>query len=397
MTELLLVKYAEIHLKGLNRPYFQNLLLRRVKEAVRPFTREVSLYDSRIFVRGVKDPQAAMERVRKVFGVHAVCPAIEMDKEDFEAICQAGSRMMEGLSGTFKVRARRADKRYPLDSPQINAQMGGVILANHPDLKVDVHNPDHVLSVEIRDQALLYAAEVPGVGGLPTGSSGKSMLLLSGGIDSPVAGFMIAKRGVVLGAVHFFSFPYTGELAKEKVLSLARILSGYSGSIKTHIVSFTKIQEAIHAHCPPEYTTLVMRRYMVRIADLIAQREKAAALITGESIGQVASQTMEALAATDILATRPVFRPLVGFDKLEIIRLAEKIGTYETSSLPYEDCCTVFTPRHPVTRPRLDRVLEAEQAIPDIDEMVQQAVDTAEVLYISPEEIITQDLSGEKA
>ncbi len=394
MSDVLLVKYAEIHLKGLNRPYFQSLLLKRVKEAVRPYTRDVQLYDSRIFVRGLKEPAAATERLRRVFGVHAVCPAIEMDKDDFKALCDAAAGMMENLTGTFKVRARRADKRYFLDSPEINARMGGRILERYPQLKVDVHEPEHVLNVEIRDQALLYVHELPGAGGLPTGSSGKAMLMLSGGIDSPVAGYMIAKRGVVLDAVHFFSFPYTGELAKEKVLTLAGILSGYCGSIKTHIVSFTKIQEAIHAHCPPEYTTLVMRRFMVRIADALAEKEGAAALITGESIGQVASQTMEALAATDILASRPVFRPLIGFDKIEIIRLAERIGTYRTSSLPYEDCCTVFTPRHPVTRPKLARVLEAEKMIPDAETLLEEAVGTAEALVIRPD---MAELSGGNA
>lgn len=391
MTELLLVKYSEIHLKGQNRPYFQNLLLKRVKESVRPFTRDVQLYDSRIFIRGILDKEAAMEAVRKVFGVHAVCPAVEMEKADFDAICRVAAQMMAPLSGTFKVRARRADKRYFLDSPEISARIGGFVLANQPNLKVDVHQPEHVLHVEIRDQALLYARELPGVGGLPTGSSGKAMLMLSGGIDSPVAGYMVAKRGVVLSAVHFYSFPYTGELAREKVLSLARILSGFCGVIKTYVVSFTKLQEAIHTHCPPEYTTLVMRRFMVRISDLLAEKEQACALVTGESIGQVASQTMEALAATDLMASRPVFRPLIGFDKIEIIRLAEKIGTYETSSLPYEDCCTVFTPRHPVTRPKIGKVLEAEAAIPEAEALVAVAVETAEVLFIGPEAPLSGD------
>ena len=391
MTELLLVKYSEIHLKGQNRPYFQNLLLKRVKESVRLFTRDVQLYDSRIFIRGILDKEAAMEAVRKVFGVHAVCPAVEMEKADFDAICRAAAQIMAPLSGTFKVRARRADKRYFLDSPEISARIGGFVLANHPGLKVDVHQPEHVLHVEIRDQALLYARELPGVGGLPTGSSGKAMLMLSGGIDSPVAGYMVAKRGVVLSAVHFYSFPYTGELAREKVLSLARILSGFCGVIKTYVVSFTKLQEAIHTHCPPEYTTLVMRRFMVRISDLLAEKEQACALVTGESIGQVASQTMEALAATDLMASRPVFRPLIGFDKIEIIRLAEKIGTYETSSLPYEDCCTVFTPRHPVTRPKIGKVLEAEAAIPEAEALVAVAVETAEVLFIGPEAPLSGD------
>ncbi|MDD4080886.1 MAG: tRNA 4-thiouridine(8) synthase ThiI [Eubacteriales bacterium] len=396
MNDILLVKYAEIHLKGLNRPYFQNLLLKRVKEAVRPFSRDVQFYDSRIFIRGIRDVDAAVERVRKVFGVHAVCPAVEMDKADFNAICAQAANLMASLNGTFKVRARRADKRYFLDSPEINARIGGFVLENHPGLKVDVHQPEHVLNVEIRDQALLYAREVPGVGGLPTGSSGKAMLMLSGGIDSPVAGYMIAKRGVVLNAVHFFSFPYTGELAREKVLSLARILAGYCGVVKTYVVSFTKLQEAIHTYCPPEYSTLVMRRLMVRITDLLAERERAAALITGESIGQVASQTMEALAVTDVMSSRPVFRPLIGFDKIEIIHLAENIGTYETSSLPYEDCCTVFTPRHPVTRPKISKVLEAEAAIPQAEALVAVAVETAEILYIGPDEA-DDTLSSETA
>ena len=396
MTELLLVKYAEIHLKGLNRPYFQKLLLKRIKETVRPFALNVEFFDSRIFIRGVQDIEAVIERVRKVFGVHAVCAAVEMNKADFGAICTAAAGMMTGLAGTFKVRARRADKRYFIDSPEINTRIGAVILEKNPALVVDVHQPEHVINVEIRDQALLYTREVPGVGGLPSGSSGKAMLMLSGGIDSPVAGYMIAKRGVVLNAVHFFSFPYTGELAREKVLPLARALSEYCGVSKTYIESFSKLQEAIHVHCPPEYSTLVMRRLMVRITDFLAEREKATALITGESIGQVASQTMEALAVTDRMASRPVFRPLIGFDKIEIIRLAEKIGTYETSSLPYEDCCTVFTPRHPVTRPKLSKVLEAEAAIPELDAMVAVAVETAELLYIGPDK--EEDaLSGETA
>ena len=380
MKELLMVRYGEIYLKGLNRPFFQNLLLSRVKSAVKLYTTNVFLHDSRIYVRDMEDMESCLKAVQKVFGVHSVCPAIEMDKTDFDAICEQGLRLMDGLSGSFKVLARRADKRYPMDSPQICAQMGEYILERRPDLRVDVRNPDHILNVEIRDQAYLYAKVFPAPGGMPVGSNGKAALLLSGGIDSPVAGYMIAKRGVSMVAVHFYSFPYTGERSKEKVVELARILSGYCGGMRMYIVPFTDIQMRIHESCPEDYTTLIMRRFMMRITERIAQKEHAQALVTGESIGQVASQTMKALACTDAVVDMPVFRPVIGFDKIEIIGYAQKIGTYETSSLPYEDCCTVFTPKHPITQPKLDKTEQAEQKLKDAQELIDAAVNESEII-----------------
>ncbi len=379
MRELLLVRYGEIFLKGLNRPSFIRALVKRIKYAVKELGGNVTMNDSRIFVTDVTDMDEAIRKVTKVFGVHSVCPAIEMDKADFEAVAAQAVKMMEGLSGTFKVSSRRSDKRYPLDSPAINAQIGHRILVAYKSLSVDVKKPDHVLNVEIRDHAYLYCKVVPAVGGMPVGTNGRATLLLSGGIDSPVAGWMIAKRGVHISAVHFHSYPYTSDRAKEKVLDLARILAESCCGIRVHIVPFTKIQMEIHEKCPEEYTTLIMRRYMMRIAERVAHIEKAEALITGESIGQVASQTMTALGTTDMVVDMPVFRPLIGFDKREIIDIAEKIGTMETSSLPYEDCCTVFTPRHPATHPKMDKILEGESKL-DSEALIEEALAGIEIV-----------------
>lgn len=382
MRQLLMVRYGEIYLKGLNRPYFMRALVSRVKEAAAPFGGKVWLHDARVFISDMTDMDACMERVRKVFGVHSVCPAVEMEKDNFEAICEQASLMMKDVNGTFKVSARRADKRYFLDSPQINIKLGEYVLEHNEDhLSVDVHDPEHILSVEIRDQAYLYCKVYPAVGGMPVGTGGKAALLLSGGIDSPVAGYMIAKRGVQLVAVHYHSFPYTSEQAKQKVLDLARILSEYCCGIRVYVVPFTDIQMQIHEKCPEEYTTLIMRRYMMRIAEIIARREGALALITGESVGQVASQTMEALQVTNEVVSMPVLRPLIGFDKIDIIEYAEKIGTYETSSLPYEDCCTVFTPRHPATKPKEEKIAYGEGKL-EQDALIQAAVDNAEIVEL---------------
>ena len=363
MKELLLVRYGEIFLKGLNRPYFIRALIRKIRCALRGTGSNVWVHDGRIFVEGFEDLELVIDRITRVFGVHSVCPAVEMPKEDFDALCRQAISMMADMKGTFKVNARRSDKRYPMNSPQINMEMGGRILEANPQLKVDVHDPEHVLNVEIRDQAYLYVKVIPAVGGMPVGTNGNATLLLSGGIDSPVAGWMIAKRGVQINAVHFHSYPYTSEQAKEKVLDLARKLSYSCCGIKVHIVPFTEIQLQIRDHCPEEYTTLIMRRFMMRIAEKIAEQTGSGALITGESIGQVASQTMEALETTNSVVSMPVFRPLIGFDKSEIIDIAKKIDTYELSSLPYEDCCTIFTPKHPATRPKKDKVAEAEQKL----------------------------------
>ena len=379
MRELLLVRYGEIFLKGQNRPVFMRALVKRIKRAVQDLGATVYLNDSRIFVTDYTDQDEAIRKVTKVFGVHSVCPAIEMPKEDFDAVAAQAVSMMADLRGTFKVTARRSDKRYPLDSPAINGQIGHRILVANMNLSVDVKNPDHVMNVEIRDHAYLYVKVVPAVGGMPVGTNGRATLLLSGGIDSPVAGWMIAKRGVHINAVHFHSYPYTSDRAKEKVLDLARILSESCCGIRVHVVPFTKIQMEIHEKCPDEYTTLIMRRFMMRIAERVAISEKSEALITGESIGQVASQTMTALGTTDMVVNMPVFRPVIGFDKTEIIAIAEKIGTMETSSLPYEDCCTVFTPRHPATHPHLDIIEEAEAKL-DMEALIQEAMDGIEIV-----------------
>ena len=383
MRKLLMVRYGEIYLKGLNRPYFLKALVKRVKEAAKPFGGQVWLHDARVFISDAEDLEGCMQRVSKVFGVHSIAPAIEMEKDDFEGICQQANELMQGLSGTFKVEARRADKHYFLDSPQINAKVGEYVLMRNEDhLKVDVRHPEHILSIEIRDQAYLYCTVYPAVGGMPVGTGGKAALLLSGGIDSPVAGYMIAKRGVQLVAVHYHSFPYTSEFAKQKVLDLAKILSEYCCGLKVYVVPFTDIQMKIHEKCPEDYTTLIMRRYMMRIAERIAQKEEAMALITGESIGQVASQTMEALITTnEVVETMPVYRPLIGFDKIDIMEYAKKIGTYDTSILPYEDCCTVFTPRHPATKPKEALIKKGEDQL-DQETLIQTAIENAEIVEL---------------
>ncbi len=372
MRQVLLIRFGEVHLKGLNRPYFLKKLVDNVKRAVAPMGGRVWMSDSRIYVSDVPDMDACAERVRRVFGVHSVSPAFEMEK-DFEAIAAQSVQMMKPLSGSFKVLARRSDKRFPLDSMMIEREIGGRVLDANGALHVDVHSPKHKLHVEIRDHAYLCVAELPAVGGMPMGTGGKAMALLSGGIDSPVAGYQIMRRGVSLEAVHFFSFPYTSERAKQKVFELARIMGEYGAGMLVHVVPFTEIQMEIHEKCPDELGTVLMRRYMMRIAERVARERKCQALVTGESLGQVASQTMEALMATNEVARLPVFRPLIGLDKLEITEIAKRIGTYETSILPYEDCCTVFTPRHPATKPKLDLLAKAEEKL-EGDQLVERAI-----------------------
>ena len=374
MRNLLLVRYGEIFLKGQNRPLFMRALVKRIKYAVKDLDATVLLHDGRILVSDFDDLDECIRRVTKVFGVHSVCPAVEMPKDDFDALCNQAVAMMADLSGTFRVTARRSDKNYFMDSPAINIEMGHRILTANKNLSVDVKKPQHTMNVEIRDMAYLYVKVIPAVGGMPVGTNGRATLLLSGGIDSPVAGWMIAKRGV-----HFHSYPYTSDRAKEKVLDLARILSESCCGIRVHIVPFTKIQMEIHEKCPEEYTTLIMRRFMMRIAEKVARQENSEALITGESVGQVASQTMTALGTTDMVVNMPVFRPLIGFDKEEIIAVSEKIGTFETSSLPYEDCCTVFTPRHPATHPKMEKILEGESKL-DIDGLIDEAMAGIEIV-----------------
>lgn len=381
MREVLLVRYGEVFLKGQNRPFFLRKLVDHVKEAVQEVHGHVWLSDGRIYVSDCADQDEAIRRVSRVFGVHSVSPAVEMEKDSFEAICAQAAKMMEKKTGTFKVLAKRSDKQYPMDSPTIMREAGGYILDHVPHLTVDVNNPDHEITIEIRRLAYLSVDRTMAVSGMPMGTNGKACLLLSGGIDSPVAGFMIAKRGVELCCVHYHSFPYTSERAKEKVLELARILSEYCGKMRVYVVPFTEIQMQIHEKCPENFTTLIMRRYMMRIAEILARKDGAQALITGESIGQVASQTMEALGCTDEVVSMPVFRPCVGMDKSEIIERAEKIGTMETSSLPYEDCCTVFTPKHPATHPRKELVRRAEEKL-DSQALIDAAIEGTEIVEV---------------
>ena len=381
MREVLLVRYGEVFLKGQNRPFFLRKMVDHVKDAVQEVHGHVWLSEGRIYVSDYTDQDEAIRRVSRVFGVHSVSPAIEMEKDSFEAICAQAAKMMEKKTGTFKVLAKRSDKQYPMDSPTIMREAGGYILDHVPQLSVDVNNPDHEITIEIRKLAYLSVDRTMAVSGMPMGTNGKACLLLSGGIDSPVAGFMIAKRGVELCCVHYHSFPYTSERAKEKVLELARILSEYCGKMRVYIVPFTEIQMQIHEKCPENFTTLIMRRYMMRIAEILARKDGAQALITGESIGQVASQTMEALGCTDEVVSMPVFRPCVGMDKSEIIERAEKIGTMETSSLPYEDCCTVFTPKHPATHPRKELVRRAEEKL-DSQALIDAAIEGTEIVEV---------------
>lgn len=388
MEKVLLVRYTEIHLKGLNRPYFERALVDNMKRALRGMEPKIEREHGRIYVRNIsgEDFPKALDSLTRVFGIHSVSPAVAVDK-DWETVVEAAIKLMEArLEGekegvTFKVLARRSDKRYMYNSDTICRELGGRVLERFPWLKVDVHKPEIKLSVEIREKAYVYCDEIPGANGMPTGTAGKASLLISGGIDSPVAGYMMAKRGLTLSAVHFYSYPYTSERARDKVVELTKLVSRYAGEIKLFLVPFTDIQMTIYEKCPSKETTVLMRRLMMKIAERIARGEGAQALITGESLGQVASQTLEALAVTNDAVSMPVFRPLIGFDKDEIMDIARRIGTYETSILPYEDCCTVFVPKHPVTKPRLDELRASEAAV-DFTEMIEKAIENTEIMTI---------------
>lgn len=385
MERLILVRYGEIYLKGQNRPFFEKMLMNNIKKALEPFGKpKIYKAQGRIYIENLKVEGIVLDRLSKVFGAIGINPAWKTDK-DLEAIQAMVKAVMEDAlekatkeNLTFKVESRRADKTFPMNSMDLSRKMGGFILKNFPGLKVDVHNPDIKINLEIREHAYAYHENIPGAGGMPVGTNGKTALLLSGGIDSPVAGWMIAKRGVKLTAVHYHSFPYTSDKAKEKVIDLCRLLTEYCGPIRLHVVPFTEIQQELYEKCPDGLLTVLMRRFMMRIAERIAKKEGAQALVTGESIGQVASQTLEALASTDDVVSMPVFRPLVGLDKNEIVEISKKINTYETSILPYEDCCTVFVPRHPVTRPKLEKVRQAENMV-DVEVLIERALEDVEV------------------
>lgn len=368
--EILLIKNGELALKGLNRGTFEDILLKNIKRRLYgagSFTLRKA--QSTLYIEPREegaDLEEACDRLSRIFGISAYTRALAVDKSMEAILAATGDYLADELRNarTFKVEAKRSDKTFPLTSPAICAEVGGALLKQFPHLKVDVHQPQVQVTVEIRDfGAYIHAAQLPGAGGMPVGTGGRAALLISGGIDSPVAGYMMAKRGIELTAVHFASPPYTSERAEMKVLSLLEEVAAYAGPIETRLVPFTHIQEEIRRHCPEELFTLIMRRSMMRLADCIARREGCGALITGESVGQVASQTLPALACTGAVTSLPILRPLIGMDKEEIIAISRRIGTYETSIQPYEDCCTVFTPRHPRTRPRLEQVEAAESAL----------------------------------
>ena len=386
-----LIKYGEIGIKGKNRYVFEEALMKQIGHALQPVegSFSVSREQGRIYVDadGDYDYDEAVLALTRVFGIVGICPLVRVEENGFDQLAKDVLKYLDDVypdkNKTFKVVSRRARKNFPKNSQEINADLGEIILDTYPEMKVDVHHPDIMLNVEIRSQVNIYSMIIPGPGGMPVGTAGKAMLLLSGGIDSPVAGYMIAKRGVTIEATYFHAPPYTSERAKQKVVDLAKLVARYSGPIRLHVVNFTEIQLAIYEKCPHDELTIIMRRYMMKIAEAFARQDKCLGLITGESIGQVASQTMHSLAVTNEVCTMPVFRPLIGFDKQEIVDISEKIGTYETSVLPYEDCCTIFVAKHPVTKPNLNVIKCSERHLDDvIDEMMERAVSTAETIEV---------------
>ncbi len=380
MNDMILLKQGEIVLKGLNRRYFEDKLISNAKRRLAPYGKfDVSATQSTVYIEPQSDDcdmDGALEAMMKVFGVVGVTRALACEK-DKDAIFEAARAYLADdmrAAKSFKVESKRSDKGFPMTSIELSQYVGNLLSDAFPDIEVDVHNPELVVSLEVREKAAyVHAKSLPGAGGLPVGANGRAVTLLSGGIDSPVSSYMIARRGIHLIPVHFFSFPYTSEQAKQKVLDLAKLLTDYCGRLTVEIVPFTHIQEEIRAKCPEEYFTLIMRRFMMRIAEAIAEQNGCAALVTGEDLGQVASQTMEALRVTEAVVDLPVLRPLIGMDKKDIVEIARKIGTFDTSILPYEDCCTVFTPRHPKTKPKLEDVEAAEAAL-DVDTLVAEAL-----------------------
>lgn len=392
MYQAFLLKYAEIGIKGKNRYKFENALCEQIRYRLEKIEGdfEVVREQGRIFVeaKGEFDFDDAIEAMSRVFGVSSISPVEVIEDKNWENLTKVVGDFVEKQypehKFTFKVKSRRSDKRYAYTSPEICVEMGSYLLERFPELSVDVHEPDVLIWVEVREKAYVYSKVYQGACGMPLGTNGKAMLLLSGGIDSPVAGYMIAKRGVFIDAVYFHAPPYTSERAKQKVVDLAKLVSRYTGKIRLHVVNFTDIQMYIYEKCPHEELTIIMRRYMMRIAETLAKESDCLGLITGESIGQVASQTMQSLAATNDVCELPVYRPLIGFDKQDIVDISEKIGTYETSIQPYEDCCTIFVAKHPVTKPNVNVIRRSEEKLAEkIDQMVQTALNTIEVIEIA--------------
>ena len=381
--KVLIIRYSEIHLKGNNREFFESALVSNIKHVLQKFQYEFARSNARYIIKNFDetDLEDIIDAVKNVFGVHSLSIAEEVPT-DLKQI-SAAALAFAPTKGTFKVNTNRADKRFPMSSMQISAEVGGDVLEANPQLKVDLYNPQHVINIDIREngKSFVYGETIKAVNGMPVGTGGKGIVMLSGGIDSPVAAYMMAKRGMTLRAVHFHSFPYTSMQARQKVLDLAKIIKKYTLRMTVDVVSFTEIQTAIHEKCPEEYMITIMRRFMMRIAERIAKIHGAGAVITGESLGQVASQTLESITSTNSVATIPVFRPLIGFDKDEIIEISQKIGTFETSILPYEDCCTIFLPKRPVTKPRIEQVLKVESVL-DVDALVNNALDSIETITI---------------
>ena len=388
---IFIVRCGEVALKGMNKPYFEKMLVNRIKKLLKKFDNvEAYRHEGLIFVRADKkhDPEMIIGEISKVFGVASISPALECESE-LNSIGDAAVALMMDLIEkkgikTFKVDAKRADKNFPVKSPEIARIIGAKVLVGCKVLKVDVHNPDCVLFVDLRkDKSYVFEQKISGFGVLPLGTNGKGMVLLSGGIDSPVAAWMMAKRGMLIEAVHFHSYPYTSQRAQEKVEDLARIIAQYCGRFKMNVINLLPIQEQIVENCPEEETTILVRRFMMRIAEKVAQKSGCTMLITGENLGQVASQTAEALVVTDATVKMPVMRPLIALDKVDIIQKAKDIGTFETSIMPYEDCCTVFLPKHPATKPKLEKILESESKL-DVDALVEAAVEKMEIIDIKP-------------
>lgn len=388
-----LIKYAEIGVKGKNRGAFEDALVRQIRKSLRKVEGHWNVYKQpgRIYAEDANGHTAdeVAEALQKVFGIVGICPIRQFKDEGFDKFAADTVEYMKEMYGedcslTFKVNARRIRKAYPKTSQEINEDLGEKILDAFPHMKVDVHTPQIPVYVEVREQFInLYTLVLPGPGGMPVGTAGKCMLLLSGGIDSPVAGYMIAKRGCKIDATYFHAPPYTSEWAKKKVIDLARIVSEYAGPINLHVINFADIQMAIYEKCPHEELTVIMRRYMMKIAQIIAQRDECLGLVTGESIGQVASQTLHSMAVTNEVCELPVYRPCIGMDKQEIVELSKKIGSFETSILPYEDCCTTFAPEHPVTHPSLERIKKSERNLDDvIDKLMEEALASDEVIWV---------------
>lgn len=392
MKQGFLIKYGELALKGNNRYIFENALVKHIRDAIKPFGKfEVIKEQGRIICEPESevDEFEVMKRIQMIFGIVGICPVVILEENSIENIRKHAVEFIkeqyDDYTFTFKVESRRADKKYPMNSMEISRDIGGILLDAFEGLKVDVHKPEVRVNIEIRNKTYIFSKQLKGLGGMPVGTNGKAMLLLSGGIDSPVAGFMVAKRGVHFDAVYYHSHPYTSERAKEKVIELGRILARYNGSFNLHVVPFTEIQLDIYEKCPHEELTIIMRRYMMIIAERIARNRKCLALVTGESIGQVASQTIQSLAATNDVCTMPVFRPVIGFDKQDIVEVSLKIDSYETSILPYEDCCTIFVAKHPVIKPKIKSMEKSEEKLEGIEEMLERAIEGTEVIRIKAE------------